>query len=218
MTIDEIKELIKADETRCVELKKTTGELKDGMHSLCAMLNSDGGYVIFGIAPKSMKILGQDVTDNTRQEIAREIRKLEPFVNMAVDYVDVPDSNGKQLVVLHADRNLFSEVPYAFDGKAYYNLESTTMQMPQQMYNDMLRKRDSNRYRWDYATSSMSVADLDERRIRNAVAMGVRNGRLNTGAEAESVEDVLRKMNLLNDDKPTNAAVILFAKDTIMAA
>ena len=67
MTIDDIKELFKIDETRCVELKKSTGELKDGMHSLCAMLNSDGGYVIFGIAPKSLKIIGQMVTDNTRQ-------------------------------------------------------------------------------------------------------------------------------------------------------
>ena len=81
MTIDDIKELIKIDETRHVELKKSTGELKDGMHSLCAMLNSDGGYVIFGIAPQSLKIIGQMVTDNTRQEIGREIRKLEPSAN-----------------------------------------------------------------------------------------------------------------------------------------
>ena len=65
MTIDDIKELIKIDETRCVELKKSTSELKDGMHSLCAMLNSDGGYVIFGVAPKSLKIIGQMVTDDS---------------------------------------------------------------------------------------------------------------------------------------------------------
>ena len=69
MTIDDIKDLIKIDETRTVELKKTTGELKDSMHSLCAMLNSDGGYVIFGIAPKTLKIIGQMVSDKTRQEI-----------------------------------------------------------------------------------------------------------------------------------------------------
>ena len=52
MTIENIQELIKVDETRRVELKKTTGEIKDGMRSVCAMLNSSGGYVIFGIAPK----------------------------------------------------------------------------------------------------------------------------------------------------------------------
>ena len=43
MTIENIKKLIAGDETRTLELKKTTGELKDAMHSVCAMLNSDGG-------------------------------------------------------------------------------------------------------------------------------------------------------------------------------
>lgn len=55
MTIDDIKALIAADESRTLELKKTTGELKDGMHSACAFLNTDGGWLIFGIAPKSLK-------------------------------------------------------------------------------------------------------------------------------------------------------------------
>ena len=36
MTIDDIKNLVSADESRTLELKKTTGELKDGMHSACA--------------------------------------------------------------------------------------------------------------------------------------------------------------------------------------
>lgn len=65
MTIDDIKALIAADESRTLELKKTTGELKDGMHSACAFLNTDGGWLIFGIAPKSLKILGQEVQGTT---------------------------------------------------------------------------------------------------------------------------------------------------------
>lgn len=43
MTIDDIKKLIASDESRTLELKKTTGELKDGMHSACAFLNTGGG-------------------------------------------------------------------------------------------------------------------------------------------------------------------------------
>lgn len=35
MTIDDIKALIAADESKTLELKKATGELKDGMHSAC---------------------------------------------------------------------------------------------------------------------------------------------------------------------------------------
>ena len=33
MTIDDIKALIASDESRTLELKKSTGELKDGMHA-----------------------------------------------------------------------------------------------------------------------------------------------------------------------------------------
>ena len=40
LTIDELKVLIQTDEHRQLELKKTTGELKDGMHSACAFLNT----------------------------------------------------------------------------------------------------------------------------------------------------------------------------------
>lgn len=215
MTIEELKELIKIDETRIVEMKKTTGELIAAMHSVCAMLNSDGGHVIIGIAPTSLKIIGQYVTDKTRQEIAWEIRKIEPFVNMAVEYIDVPDSDGKQIIIFHADRNVYRESPYVYDGKPYYKLESTTMVMPQQMYEERLRQRDAYKFRWDSMTAdNMAIEDLDEKRIRTAVTMGVQSGRLNPNAESESIPDVLAKLELLNDGKPTNAAVALFAKDT----
>ena len=62
MTIDDIKALIAADESQTLELKKTTDELKDGMHSACAFLNTDGGWLVFGIVPTGLKILGQQVT------------------------------------------------------------------------------------------------------------------------------------------------------------
>jgi hypothetical protein len=43
MTINDIKRLISNDEHRQLELKKTTGELKEAMHTACAFLNTDGG-------------------------------------------------------------------------------------------------------------------------------------------------------------------------------
>ena len=71
MTIQDIKSLIQDDETRTLEVKKTTGELCDGLRSACAMLNTAGGWLLFGIAPTSLNILGQQVTDNTRREIGQ---------------------------------------------------------------------------------------------------------------------------------------------------
>ena len=36
-------------------------------------LNTDGGWLIFGVAPKSLKILGQQVSDDTQREIAQAL-------------------------------------------------------------------------------------------------------------------------------------------------
>ena len=76
-------------------------------------------------------------------------------------------------------------------------------------------KRDAYKFRWDSMTAdNMTIEDLDEKRIRTAVTMGVKSGRLNPNAESESIPEVLAKLELLSDGKPTNAAVALFANDT----
>lgn len=67
MTIDDIKKLVSADESRTLELKKTTGELKDGMHSACAFLNTEGGWLIFW---RSSKFIEDNRARSNRQDAA----------------------------------------------------------------------------------------------------------------------------------------------------
>ena len=120
MTIEEIRNIISKDEHRCLELKKTTGELQDGMHSACAFLNTDGGWLIFGVAPTSLKILGQQVTDNTQREIAQALGGLTPVVNAKPDYIDVPGRPGNQLIVIHFNGWKWGQMPYTYHGCPYY--------------------------------------------------------------------------------------------------
>lgn len=77
------------------------------MHTACAFLNTDGGWLIFGVAPSSLKIIGQQVTDNTRREIAQALSGLEPAINVDVEYIDVPNANGNQVICMHFDGYTF---------------------------------------------------------------------------------------------------------------
>ena len=61
LTIHDIETIIHRDESRILEVKKTTGELNAGMQSGCAFLNTEGGWLFFGIHPTTLKILGQEV-------------------------------------------------------------------------------------------------------------------------------------------------------------
>ena len=166
MTIDDIKNLVSADESRTLELKKTTGELKDGMHSACAFLNTEGGWLIFGIAPKSLKIIGQEVTDKTQQEIAQALAGLEPAVDVRVAYIDVPEHPGNKVIAMHFDGWVWGEHPHTFHGCPYFKVESTTKVMPQDMYDERIRAHQPQLYAWErLAADGVALADLDENLI-----------------------------------------------------
>ena len=213
MTIDDIKSIIKSDETRTLELKKTTGELKDGMHSACAFLNTDGGWLIIGVPPKSLKIVGQQVTDSTRQEIANALTGLEPAVDVKVEYVDVPEHPGNQAIAMYFEPWVWGHIPYTCNGRPYYKVESTTKVMPRDMYDERLRQSKPQYFAWErQEAEGITIDDLDEDRIRGAVRLGIEGGRLNEAAMTEPIETLLQKSELLNDGKLNNAAVMLFSK------
>lgn len=215
MTINDIETLIHTDETRNLELKKTTGELKDGMKSACAFLNTDGGWLIFGIAPTTLKVVGQDVTENTRREIAQALTHLEPALDVEVNYVDLPNSNGKQVIVMHFDKWVWGKEPYTYHKCPYYRIESVTKEMPRDMFVERLKAARPHDFAWENQTAErVTLDDMDEERIRNAVRLGIAGGRINASAEGATVETLLGKLKLLNNGKPTNATVMLFGKNT----
>ena len=51
LTIHDIETIIRRDESRVREVKKTTGELNAGMQSGCAFLNTDGGWLFSAYIP-----------------------------------------------------------------------------------------------------------------------------------------------------------------------
>lgn len=92
--LDIIKQIIAEKENRQVEFKETTGQLERGMETLCAFLNGEGGTVLFGVTDKG-KIIGQEVSDKTKRDIAEAINRLEPATTVHISYVPLQDSEKK---------------------------------------------------------------------------------------------------------------------------
>ena len=69
------------------------------METLCAFLNGEGGTVLFGVKDNG-KIIGQEVSDKTKREIAEAIRFIEPFATIAVSYAGIPDKYPTSIVRL----------------------------------------------------------------------------------------------------------------------
>ena len=118
----------------------------------------------------------------------------------------------------HAVKNFsgwrWGQMPYTYRGCPYYKNESTTQVMPQEMYEERLRAAKPEKFAWErQEADGVSLADLDEKRISGTVRLGVERGRMPATAEAESVESLLSKWNLMREGKVLNGAVALFGKN-----
>ena len=81
-TVRRIADLVKQGEGLALEFKRSTGELKEAMKTLCAFLNGTGGTVLVGVWP-SGKIEGQDVSDQTLRDIAQASDRIARTANTA---------------------------------------------------------------------------------------------------------------------------------------
>ena len=218
LTIQEIETIVKRDENRIMEAKKTTGELAAGMQSGCAFLNTEGGWLFFGIHPQKLTLLGQDVADQTRQDIANAFRKFFPAIDLSAQYIEVPDKPGKYVIAIYFKAPKAFEAPYTYDGRPWYKVENTTAQMPREMFDERIRLSDPKKFSWEltpcpYAT----LDDIEDNTLTKAINGGIQTGRIPAeAAEATTTIDRLRPFNVLTpEDGLTNGAVALFGKNPV---
>lgn len=211
MYINEIKTLIKEGESSSLEFKSTTNQLKSAFETICAFLNGKGGTVLIGVKNDG-QIIGQDVSDNTRQEIAREIKKIEPSAQVDVDYI--PTENGKFVIMLRVAFGRYA--PYVFDGRAYGRVESSTGLIPQHRYEQLLVRRGQLNHAWEeQLTEDYDLDSLDHEEIRRTIKEGVDQNRIGVEVLSYDMEHILSKLKLLQDGKLINAAIVLYAKDVL---
>lgn len=209
MNFNELQSHVARGESEQLEFKKSTGDLRGGMESLCGFLNGLGGRVCFGVN-SSGRIVGQNVSDSTSQEVARELRKFEPAADVRQHIVELP--SGMNVFVLETgDR---SQAPYTFDGRAFQRVGTTTSLMPQEEYQRRLLERGHSQQRWEnQAACGYAISDLDEEEIARTVTEALSARRLDS--PATSAPEVLRRLKLADDNGVTQAAVVAFAKEVL---
>lgn len=62
--------------------------------------------------------------------IAHEMTKIEPAISLPIEIIDIPERPGYSVIAIHCEPAQFGDAPYTYDGRAFYKVESTTVQMP----------------------------------------------------------------------------------------
>lgn len=192
-------------ESEHTEFKRSTSELKEGMVSLASILNKHGsGELYFGVTPCG-DVCGQEVSETTLRQISQAIgMSIEPKI---VPEITVLDDEGKQFIRVSFAG---SDTPYSCKGAYRIRSADEDVVMTSSQIEAMIAQKIEARHPWDSRASQRSLADIDEKILREYVERGRSKGRI--PFDFTDVEDVLSRLDLLSDGSPTNAADVLFCK------
>lgn len=207
MTPDEIARLAQQGESETVEFKATTGQRHEAAKTLSAMLNGQGGRVIFGIGPKG-NVAGQQVGADTLTDITNACQEIHPSHPPSMERVSLPDCAGREVIVVTVPSG--ASKPYAHRGHHYMRSGAATVAMPDEVQLSLVLERAHGLSRWELEPSGCDLDVIDEDEVRRFRDDAINAGRAKFEPSA-SVVDVLRALNLLHSDgSPNRGAIALF--------
>ncbi|MBH0176401.1 MAG: transcriptional regulator [Nitrospira sp.] len=203
-----LNRLLKQGEGPTLEFKRSTGELREGLQTICAFLNGLGGMVLFGVRPDG-KPEGQHATEQTLREIAHAMDRFEPPVNIPVERIQT--EAGRAVLVLRIE-GTSDTIPFTFEGRPYERVGNTTRKMAQDRYEQLLFERSHSKRRWENQPAhGISLKDIDREEVFRIVEIARSVGRL-VGPVGKNLPDVLNRLGLRQNGQILRAAVVLFGK------
>ena len=207
MNLKELESLVKKGESDRLEFKRSTGQRTRAAKTVCAMLNGLGGFVFFGVSDQG-KIVGQEISAGTLEDIAREIREIEPPAFPDVETTVLP--SGRAVIILHVPG---SNGLYDFKDRPYIRNGPTTIPMPRSEYGRRLMEKLHATRRWENepVAEGVTIEDLDAEEIYITLDNAIQLGRLEP-TERRDIPSILMGLELIREGRLLNAAVALYGK------
>ena len=194
----ELKQLI--NECNIVEFKSEENE--NLYKSVSAFSNTNGGCIIVGVEDKTKKVVGIDLSSGIQTNISNKIANslgIQPDIQLYT-------IDGKHILKIIVEK---SSNPIQYKGIYYKRVGDSTHIATK----DELRKLLLKDISWDSITNNCSLEDIDSDSVFSFVKLAVKKDRIISEAIDYTLEEVLTHLDLINNNKLTNAAILLFGKN-----
>lgn len=175
---------------------------------ITAMLNTNGGDIIFGVdEQKKIHGISTDIdATKLQQQLITTIKPTAP-ISVSTFYYDE-----KQVLLINVWEG--SQKPYIFEGKFYHRSADNTQQSlasPNDIQ-QMIKERTIADYNWERKTMlNVDIDDLDIQELHNTKEAYQKQ----LDIKDLSDEDFLLRCGLMQNGDLTNACVVLYAKNPI---
>ncbi len=172
---------------------------------ICGMANADGGVIYLGIKDDG-EVLGVSNAKKLMEDIPNKI-----ISKMSI-YPDIRqvEKDGKDVIEIEVAPSMAA---VSLDGVVYKRVGATNQILKGAALQEFYLSRPSGA--WDARIiPNAKLDEIDPDAVEYLKESGIRKGRLSKESAKDSVEKVLKSLNLMTeDDKLTMAALLLFGKN-----
>ena len=213
----ELLRLVRGGEDTYLELKVKLSNLEKIAQEVCALANTAGGTVVFGVNDQ-LRVEGVDDAEAVREELVRLCR--EQIVPPLVPYIDlIAFDNGRRVVALDVEGK---RRPYQTrDGRYFIRVGAEKREASREELSALLDEARPLRYE-NVTVAGADEADIDEAHLWSfvrAFAGDAFNEEVTGGYPTGEVlkRDLLLAAGNMGETIPTVAGLLLFGRDERVA-
>ena len=204
----DLEKIVLHGESETLEFKESL-QLKDEMgESISAFSNSKGGVILIGISDKK-EIRGVQVGKRTVIDLAEYVkRNTDPqiFPEIKVYRID-----NKKIVSIKVTES--SKKPVFFKNYAYKRVGDTNQRISSSEMRRLAKESGGKTYWDEQIREETSLKDIDKEKVRLFLEKARFERRLDI-TPTISAREALERLNVIKNSKLTNAAVLLFGKNS----
>ena len=189
-------------ESETLEFKKTTGELKEGMVSIAAILNKHGvGTLYFGVKPNGDAV-GQEVSESSLRDVSRFVYEMIKPQIYPVIVEEVLD--GRHVIKVEFSGE---DRPYSAAGRYYLRTADEDREVtPAELKQFFI----ANEYKekWEKTKTDILAKNIDKQAIKTFCSKAISAGRMADGKY--TAPTILKRFGLVDGEYLTNAGNVLF--------
>ncbi len=205
-----ITHLIQAGESEQAAFKGPRTPLESVAQTVCAMLNQQGGTVLWGVDSRGTVAGVSDAEVKARHLNDFLMRHLTPRPLLSVSSEEF---KGKRLVLVEIPRG--ADKPYSLSRRIWVRLGKQDLRASADESARMVERSATREARWEREPlPGFEFADCDQTELSEARREIAEAGRFGI-AVPDTDEELMRRLYLLAGGQLTNAALVLFGSDPV---
>jgi ATP-dependent DNA helicase RecG len=193
------------NESETVEFKTSLSEIDQILETVSAFSNTNGGVIYIGVTDNGT-ISGVTIGKGTLEVLANEIKlNTDPRV-----FPNIENDEIESQTIIKVSVQEYPIKPVWSKEKVFLRVGKTNQRASAEKIREMIAR--NTPFHWDrQVLTEHNLSDISEEDVKSFIHLSneERNSILETG---RNIKSQLDRLNLLHNDKLTNAAILLFGK------